>query len=57
MSNITYLQLATGTWAYRCDFQEGCTKHAVGWQVRANMHETQPVPYKRRCWPNGPLPV
>ena len=41
MSNITYQQLATGTWAYRCDFQEGCTKHAVGWQVRTNMPETK----------------
>ena len=39
VSDSTYLPLANGTWAYICAFQGGCTKHVVGWQVRANMPE------------------
>ena len=39
VSGITYLPLANGTWAYRCAFQGGCTKHIAGWQVRNNMHD------------------
>ena len=39
VSSITYLPLANGTWAYRCAFQGGCTKHIAGWQVRNNMHD------------------
>ena len=38
-SDITYLPLASGAWAYLCAFQDGGTKHAVGWQVRADMPE------------------
>ena len=30
VSNITYLPLANGTWAYLCAFQDVCTKHMVG---------------------------
>ena len=30
VSDITYLPLANGTWAYLCAFQDACTKHVVG---------------------------
>ena len=39
-SDITCLPLASGAWAYLCAFQDLCTKHVVGWQVRADMPET-----------------
>ena len=39
VSDITYLPLANGNWAYLCAFQDVCTKHVVGWQVRADMLE------------------
>ena len=39
VSDITYLPLANGHWAYLCAFQDVCTKHVVGWQVRADMPE------------------
>ena len=37
VSDSTYLPLASGAWAYLCAFQDVCTKHVVGWQVRADM--------------------
>ncbi|RFP64324.1 hypothetical protein D0N36_14805 [Hymenobacter lapidiphilus] len=30
VSDITYLPLADGNWAYLCAFQDACSKHAVG---------------------------
>ena len=39
VSDITYLPLASGNWAYLCAFQDGCTKQVVGWQVRADMSQ------------------
>ena len=39
VSDITCLPLASGAWAYLCAFQDACTKHVVGWQVRADMPE------------------
>ena len=39
VSDITYLPLADGTWAYLCAFQDAGTRHIVGWQVRADMSE------------------
>ena len=30
ISDITYLPLANGAWAYLCAFQGSCTKHVVG---------------------------
>ena len=44
VSDITYLPLANGTCvipgrAYLCAFQDLCTKHVVGWHVRADMAE------------------
>ena len=37
VSGLTCLPLASGAWAYLCAFQDPCTKHVVGWQVRADM--------------------
>ena len=37
VSDITYLPLANGQWAYLCAFQDGRTKHVAGWQVRADI--------------------
>ena len=37
VSDITCLPLASRAWAYLCAFQNLCTKHVVGWQVRADM--------------------
>ena len=39
VSDITYLLLANGIWAYLRAFQDRCTKSVVGWQVRADMTE------------------
>ena len=39
VNDITCLPLADGTRAYLCAFQDACTKHVVGWQVRADMSE------------------
>ncbi|GAC1382703.1 MAG: hypothetical protein NVSMB30_30220 [Hymenobacter sp.] len=39
VSDITYLPLANGTWAYLCAFQDVASKHVVGWQVGAAMPE------------------
>ena len=30
VSDITYLPLANGDWAYLCAFQDAATKHVVG---------------------------
>ena len=39
VSDITYLPLANGEWAYRCAFQDVASKQVVGWQVGATMPE------------------
>ena len=39
VSDITYLPLANGDWAYLCAFQDAATKHVVGWHVGATMPE------------------
>jgi len=39
VSDITYLPLANGDWAYLCAFQDMGTKHVVGWHVGATMPE------------------
>ena len=40
VSDITYLPLANGHWTCLCAFQDGFTKHVVGWQVRTYMLKT-----------------
>lgn len=39
VSDITYLPLANGEWAYLCAFQDACTRQVVGWRVLATMPE------------------
>ena len=39
VSDITYLLLANGDWAYRCAFQDMASKQVVGWQVGDTMPE------------------
>jgi len=39
VSDITYLLLANGDWAYLCVFQDMAGKRVVGWQVGATMPE------------------
>ena len=39
VSDITYLPLANGHWAYLCAFQDVASKHVVGWHVLATMPE------------------
>jgi len=39
VSDITYLPLANGAWAYLCAFQDVASKHVVGWHVAATMPE------------------
>ena len=37
VSDITHLPLANGTWTYLCAFQDGYTKHVMGWHVGTTM--------------------
>jgi len=39
VSDITYLPLANGTWAYLCAFQDVASKQVLGWHVAATMPE------------------
>ncbi len=39
VSDITYLPLADGSWAYLCAFQDVASKYVVGWHVMATMPE------------------
>ena len=39
VSDITYLPLASGQWAYLCAFQDVYSRQVVGWQVLATMPE------------------
>lgn len=39
VSDITYLPLASGQWAYLCAFQDAFTRQVVGWRVLAIMPE------------------
>ncbi|GAA3968463.1 hypothetical protein GCM10022407_13190 [Hymenobacter antarcticus] len=54
VSDITYLPLANGYWAYLGAFQDGRTKHVVGWHVGATMPKSssQP-PCSGRCSPKS----
>jgi len=38
-SDITYLPLANGDWAYLCAYQDMASKQVVGWHVMATMPE------------------
>ena len=39
VSDITYLPLANGNWAYLCAYQDMVSKQVVGWHVMATMPE------------------
>ncbi|HEX8349220.1 MAG TPA: hypothetical protein VF598_04600 [Hymenobacter sp.] len=41
MSDIIYLPLANGSWAYLCAFQDVVSKHVVVWQVGTQCRKNQ----------------
>lgn len=49
VSDITYLPLASGQWAYLCAFQDAHTRQVVGWQVLATMPEELVLSALRRA--------
>ena len=57
VSDITYLPLANGEWAYLCAFQDMASKHVVGWQVGATMpEELVTKALQRAFWAQPPTP-
>ena len=49
VSDITYLPLANGTWAYLCAFQDMASKFVVGWHVLGAMPEALVATALRRA--------
>ncbi len=57
VSDITYLPLANGDWAYLCAFQDMASKRVVGWQVGATMpEELVTSALQRAFWSQPPTP-
>jgi transposase InsO family protein len=57
VSDITYLPLANGDWAYLCAFQDMASKHVLGWQVGATMpEELVTSALQRAFWSQPPAP-
>ena len=57
VSDITYLPLANGDWAYLCAFQDRASKQVVGWQVGATMpEELVTCALQRAFWAQPPTP-
>lgn len=57
VSDITYLPLANGEWAYLCAFQDMASKQVVGWQVGATMpEELVTTALQRAFWAQPPTP-
>ena len=57
VSDITYLPLANGDWAYLCAFQDMASKQVVGWQVGATMpEELVTKALQRAFWSQPPTP-
>ncbi|SMB79893.1 Integrase catalytic region [Hymenobacter roseosalivarius DSM 11622] len=57
VSDITYLPLADGTWAYLCAFQDVASKYVVGWQVLHTMPEALvTTALQRSLWAQQPAP-
>ena len=57
VSNVTYVPLANGEWAYRCAFQDVASKQVVGWQVGATMPEELVTrALQRAFWAQPPAP-
>ncbi|MBO3273130.1 IS3 family transposase [Hymenobacter defluvii] len=56
-SDITYLPLANGDWAYLCSFQDMTSKQVVGWQIGATMpEELIATALQRAFWAQPPTP-
>ncbi|MCR5890314.1 IS3 family transposase [Hymenobacter sp. J193] len=57
VSDITYLPLANGDWAYLCAYQDMVSKQVVGWQVGASMpEELITSALQRAFWAQPPTP-
>ncbi|RFP64366.1 IS3 family transposase [Hymenobacter lapidiphilus] len=57
VSDITYLPLANGDWAYLCAFQDMASKQVVGWQAGAAMpEELVTSALQRALWSQPPTP-
>jgi transposase InsO family protein len=57
VSDITYLPLANGHWAYLCAFQDVASKQVVGWHVMATMpEELVTTALQRAFWAQPPTP-
>jgi transposase InsO family protein len=57
VSDITYLPLANGDWAYLCAYQDMASKQVVGWQVGATMpEELITSALQRAFWAQPPTP-
>jgi len=56
VSDITYLPLANGDWAYLCAFQDLVSKQVIGWQVGATMPEELVTgALQRAFWAQRPI--
>jgi len=57
VSDITYLPLANGYWAYLCAYQDLVSKQVVGWHVMAMMpEEVVTTALRRAFWPPPSTP-
>jgi putative transposase len=57
VSDITYLPLSDGAWAYLCAFQDVASKQVLGWQVGASIPEGLiPSALHRAFWAQPPTP-
>ena len=57
VSDIAYLPLANGDWAYLCAFQDMASKQVVSWQVGATMpEELVTSALQRAFWAQPPTP-
>ncbi|WP_400194354.1 DDE-type integrase/transposase/recombinase [Hymenobacter sp. B81] len=56
VSDITYLPLASGAWAYLCAFQDACSKHVVGWHVITIHAQLVTTALRRAFWAQPPAP-
>ena len=55
VSDITYLPLASGSWAYLCAFQDVASKYVVGWHVADTMPEELVTTALQRAFLAQPL--
>nr|GEV99659.1 hypothetical protein [Tanacetum cinerariifolium] len=57
VSNIIYLPLANGDWAYLCAYQDMVSKQVVGWHVMVTMpEELITTALQRAFWAQPPTP-